>query len=154
MNIDEIMTREPTCCSPDMDLAEVAAMMVVEDCGQIPVCGHGSLKPIGVITDRDIVCRAIAKRRNPIITKASACMSEPCVVIPQDATVEECCRLMEEHQVRRLPVIDENGELCGVVSLADVAAHSHEALTGQVIKTISQRTESARRDMPARSRAA
>src|SRR2546430_2039708 len=147
MNVSEIMTAEPTCCAPDTILQEVAAMMVVEDCGEIPVCEDGTTKPIGVVTDRDIVCRTIARNLNPLTMIASDCMSEPCVTVTPDMSLEECSWIMEKHQVRRLPVIDENGVLCGIVSQADIASHSHEAHTGRMVKTISQRAEpSSRRD--------
>jgi len=138
MNVSEIMTLEPSYCAPDASLQEIAAMMVAEDCGQIPVCEYGTRKPIGVVTDRDIVCRTLAKGLNPLATKVSACLSAPCVTVVQDMSVDECRRLMEEHQVRRLPVIDENGDLCGIVSQADLACHDDETLTGQVVKSISQ----------------
>jgi len=138
MNVSEIMTVGPSYCAPDTDLQEIAAMMVAEDCGEIPVCEYGTKKPIGVVTDRDIVCRTIAKGLNPLSMKASACLSAPCVTVVQDMSVDECCRLMEEYQVRRLPVIDEDGDLCGIVSQADLACHNDESHTGQVVKSISQ----------------
>ena len=138
MNVSEIMTMEPSFCAPDTNLQEIAAMMVVEDCGEIPVCKYGTRKPIGVVTDRDIVCRTVAKGLNPLSIKVSACLSAPCVTVVQDMSVDECRRLMEEYQVRRLPVIDENGDLCGIVSQADLACHDDETLTGQVVKSISQ----------------
>ncbi|HXI84298.1 MAG TPA: CBS domain-containing protein [Verrucomicrobiae bacterium] len=138
MNVSEIMTVGPSYCAPDASLQEIAAMMVAEDCGQIPVCEYGTRKPIGVVTDRDIVCRTIAKGLNPLAIKVSACLSAPCITVVQDMSVDECRRLMEEHQVRRLPVIDENGDLCGIVSQADLACHDDETLTGQVVKSISQ----------------
>jgi len=66
MNVSEIMTMEPSYCVPNTDLQEIAAMMVAEDCGEIPVCESGTKKPIGVVTDRDIVCRTVAKGLNPL----------------------------------------------------------------------------------------
>jgi len=149
MNVSEIMTVEPSCCTPDTNLQEIAAMMLAEDCGQIPVCEYGTRKPIGVITDRDIVCRTIAQGLNPLSIKVSACLSTPCITVVQDMSVDECCRLMEEYQVRRLPVIDADGDLCGIVSQADLACHNDESHTGQVVKSISQPGPS---DSPAQSR--
>ena len=64
-------------------------MMVVEDCGEIPVCEYGTRKPIGVVTDRDIVCRTVAKGLNPLAIKVSACLSAPCVTVVQDMSVDE-----------------------------------------------------------------
>jgi CBS domain-containing protein len=113
-------------------------MMVAEDCGQIPVCEFGTSKPIGVVTDCDIVCRTIANGLNLLAIKVSACLSAPCVTVVQDMSVNECCRLMEEHQMRRLPVVDENGDLCGIVSQADLVCHRDEAQSAQVVKSIWQ----------------
>ena len=137
MNVGDIMTAEVTCCGAETSLQEVAAMMIAADCGHITVCGYGTGKPVGVITDRDIVCRTIAKSLNPLTMIASQCMSQPCIPVTTATSVEECCRLMEEHQMRRLPVIDENGYLCGIVSQTDIARRNHETHTGRVVRSIS-----------------
>lgn len=154
MNIAEIMTAEPAFCAPGTPLQEVASLMVQHDCGQIPVCEHGSLKPIGVVTDRDIVCRTIAKGLNPLIMNASACMSHPCVTVAADASLDECCHLMEKYQVRRLPVVDEKGQLCGIVSQADVAHHHLEAHAGRLLKSLSSPRHTLSREQREQQRAA
>jgi CBS domain-containing protein len=137
MQVKDIMTPDPASCLPGTGLAEVAEMMVSEDCGEIPVCGDGR-KPIGVITDRDIVCRAVAKRRNPLELRAEDCMSRRLVTATPETPVEECARLMEQYQVRRLPVVDANGLLCGMVSQADLARKGPRETTIEVVEKVSQ----------------
>jgi len=78
------------------------------------------------------------KGLNPLSIKAAAVPVDALYHVVQDMSVDECCRLMEEYQVRRLPVVDENGDLCGIVSQADLACHNDESHTGQVVKSISQ----------------
>jgi CBS domain-containing protein len=136
MKIEEIMTSNPACCGPDTNVAEVARLMVDHDCGEIPVVRDG--RPVGVITDRDITARAVAARRNPLEMKASDLMTTPVVTVKASADVDECCETMEEHQIRRVPVVDENGNCCGMVSQADIAQHASARKTGQVVKEVSK----------------
>lgn len=92
-------------------------MMLEQDCGEIPVIENvNDLKPIGVITDRDIVCRAIAIGKDPLGTTVSECMSRPCITVTPETTVEDCCRKLKENHIRRILVIDEQGRCCGIVS--------------------------------------
>jgi CBS domain-containing protein len=141
MKVKEIMTAGPACCTPDTTLERVARMMVDRDCGQIPVVDdERTRRPIGVITDRDIVCRAVAQGLNPIQMKARDVMSAPAVTVRPDMGVEDCCKVLEENQVRRAPVADEQGQCCGIVSLADIAQMAPEKLTGEVVRTVSQPT--------------
>ena len=116
-------------------------MMVDRDCGQIPVIDdERARRAIGVITDRDIVCRAVAQGLNPIQMRARDVMSAPAITVRPDMGVEDCCKILEEKQVRRAPVADEQGQCCGIVSLADIAQTAPEKLTGEVVRTVSQRT--------------
>jgi CBS domain-containing protein len=115
--------------------------MVSNDCGEIPVVENR--RPIGVVTDRDIVCRTVANNVNPLGLTAADCMSTPAVTVLADMPAEECWRLMEEKLIRRLPVVDDKGECCGIVALADVARHSGENVAGEVIKEVSEPTKSA-----------
>src|SRR5262247_2499452 len=105
MTVKEIMTPNAECCTTGTNLRDVAQLMVKSDCGEIPVCDAGR-KPIGVVTDRDIVCRVVATGQNPSELTAGDCMSTPVVTTTPDASVEDCARLMEAHQIRRLPVVD------------------------------------------------
>jgi CBS domain-containing protein len=139
MQVQSIMTRDPACCTPDTDLQIVARAMVERDCGALPVVdGEQSRKPVGMITDRDIVCRLVADGRNPLDSKVRDAMSESAVTVRQDASLDECERLMEERQVRRIPVVDETGACCGIVAQADIALNAPAKETAEVVKDISQ----------------
>jgi CBS domain-containing protein len=144
MQVKEVMTASPACCTPDTPLPEVARMMVDNDCGEVPVVNNKESKiPVGVVTDRDIVCRTIAKDRNPLDLTAADCMSKPIVTVSPEIPVEECCRIMEEKQIRRVPVVDANGAICGIVALADIALQARNGVAGQVVKEVSEPGKSA-----------
>jgi CBS domain-containing protein len=144
MRVREIMTSNPACCTADTPLKEVAEMMVECDCGQIPVVDNPSTRrPVGVVTDRDIICRALARGENPMGLTARDVMSAPAITVPPEMRVLDCCRVLEEKQVRRAPVADEEGQCCGIISVADIAQTSPETLTGEVVRTLSERTLSS-----------
>ena len=136
MKIEEIMTANPACCGPETNLREVARLMVDHDCGEIPVLRDG--RPVGVITDRDIAARAVAAGRNPLEMKASDLMSTPVITVKPSTDVDDCCDTMEEHQIRRVPVVDDSGSCCGMVSQADIAKHASARKTAQVVKEVSR----------------
>ncbi|MEP6819679.1 MAG: CBS domain-containing protein [bacterium] len=141
MQVKEVMTADPTCCAPDTPLPEVAKMMVDNDCGEIPVLENKI--PIGVITDRDIVCRTVANNINPLESTAGDCMTKPVVTVTPDISLEECSRIMEEKRIRRVPVVDASGACCGIVALADIARQAKSNVAGQIVKEVSESTESA-----------
>src|SRR5882762_4188125 len=144
MQVREMMTANPACCTAETALPEVARMMVDQDCGEIPVVDNASSKvPIGVVTDRDIVCRTVAHGLNPLDLTAADCMSKPIVTVTPDMSLEECCRLMEEKLIRRVPVVDERGACCGIVALADIALQNRKSAAGEVVKDMSQPTAAA-----------
>jgi CBS domain-containing protein len=150
MQIEQLMTKSPKCCTPDTNLRDVARLMKDYDCGEIPVVESSlNLKPIGVITDRDIVCRAVAQGKNPLQMTARDCLTTPAVTCALDASVEECCRHMEQHQVRRIPVVDKSGLLCGIVSQADVARLLTPEQSAEVVREVSQCKHSATTAQPA-----
>jgi len=133
------MTSCPTFATTATTLADVACMMVDQDCGQIPVLGGDSgRKPLGVVTDRDIVVRAIAKGRNPLELKAGDVMSTPCITVGSDDELSVCCDAMEREQIRRVLVVDKAGDLCGIVAQADVARSAQGDRTAEVVKQISE----------------
>jgi CBS domain-containing protein len=139
MQVSEIMTTDPACCTSATGLREIAQMMIDNDCGDIPVVdGEATRIPIGVITDRDIVCRTIAKGLNPLDLTAENAMSRPCVTVAEDMSLDDCCRIMEEKQIRRVLVVDESGACCGVVALADIARHAEESVAGEIVKEVSE----------------
>lgn len=136
-NVKIIMTENPTCCAPDTSLQEVAKMMVEKDCGCIPVVDENS-KPIGMITDRDITVRTIAKGKNPLDLTAGKVMTADVYTVKPETSIEECCRLMEEKQVRRIAVVDDEGICCGMVAQADVACFASRKQTAEVVQQVSK----------------
>lgn len=144
MQVKDVMTKDPACCTSDTNLQEVARLMVEHDCGASPVVdSKKTMKPVGVVTDRDITCRTVAQGKNPLEMTAGECMSNPCVTVTPEISVEDCCKVMEEHKVRRVPVVDENGSCCGIVAQADIAQHASKDETAEVVKGVSQPTDSA-----------
>jgi CBS domain-containing protein len=139
MDIKDVMTSDPACCTPDTKLPEIAKMMESNDCGEIPVVASSSDKrPVGVVTDRDIVIRVIARGMNPADKTAADCMTKDPVTVRVDTRLGEVCDLMESNQIRRVPVVDASGKLIGIVSQADVALSAGSRKAGDVVKEVSQ----------------
>ena len=114
-------------------------MMKDADCGQIPVIERDAGgRPVGVITDRDIVLRSLAIGRDPVRLAARDVMSSPVVTLTPDHSVEECGRLLEDHRIRRAPVVDDGGRCCGIVAQADIARRAPERITASVVKHVSE----------------
>lgn len=135
----DIMTKDPAFCTPDTDLKTVAQMMCEHDCGEIPVVDSAeSRKPIGVVTDRDITCRTLGQGRNPFDMKAADCMTSPAITVKEDELVDDCCQKFEENQIRRIPVVDDAGKLCGIVSQADLALKAPAGKLNHVVRQVSQ----------------
>jgi len=144
MQVKGMMTVDPECCTSDTPLPDVARMMVQNDCGEIPVVDNKSSKvPVGVITDRDIVCRTVATGLNPLDLTAGDCMSSPIVTVKPETTMEECCRILEEKQIRRVPVVNDRGSCVGILAVADVALHTGRNVAGHIVTQISEPTASS-----------
>lgn len=141
MLVKDVMTRNPACCKPSDTLLTVATQMVDRDCGIVPVCEESRI--VGVITDRDLVCRAMADRKDPATTPASAVMTRGICVIGQDAHIGSALDLMESELVRRLPVVDGNGRLVGIVSEADLVARLGTLKVARAMRAVAQRTRQA-----------
>jgi CBS domain-containing protein len=138
MTVRNLMTPDPSCCTKETSLEKVAQMMVQCDCGEIPVIEREDLrKVVGVVTDRDIVCRAVAKGQNPVTLTAAAVMTSPAVVVKDRDEVDEVIWVMETHKIRRVPVVDQNGDICGIVSLADIARHDSKKQAGELVREVS-----------------
>lgn len=138
MTVATVMTQNPACCTPNSSLTEVARLMVENDCGEIPVVEDMiSRRLAGVITDRDIATRIVAKGKNSADAKAIDCMTTPCVAVGPDTTLEDCCEVMETNKIRRVPVVDERGGVIGIISLADVVRNAAAATTASVVKEVS-----------------
>jgi CBS domain-containing protein len=117
-------------------------MMCDCDCGALPVVEFGDReRPIGIITDRDIACRAVAKGRDPLKTTVGDCMTTHLETIRDDASIEECCDAMERARIRRMLVVNNKGLLCGIVSQADVALRMAEEQAAELVREVSQPTE-------------
>ncbi len=105
---------------------------------EIPVVEtEQSRKPIGVVTDRDIVCRTVAKGLNPLTLTAEDCMTMPCLFVGETESIEQCLEIMEENQIRRLVIVDENGSISGIVSQADIV-RADPAYASEMVREISE----------------
>lgn len=135
----DVMTANPACCRPETPLEQVAKLMVQHDCGEIPVIDTAE-QPIGVVTDRDIVCRVVAEGRNPVAYTAELCMSQPVVTVPASATLDDVVSTMEKHQIRRVPVVDDKGCCTGMISQADVAWTGKEHEVAELVREVSRDT--------------
>lgn len=138
MQVREIMSEDPACCASATTLKDAAKLMSDNDCGEIPVVDE-QRRPIGVLTDRDIACRAVAQGKGPD-TPVDAVMSNPVVTVTPETSVEDCCRTLADHQIRRAPVVDESGACCGMVAQADIAQRAPEHDAAQLVRTVSQAT--------------
>lgn len=136
MQIKEIITPEPQCISPDATLVEAAEDMKSLDVGILPICENDRL--IGTVTHRDIILRAIAVGRNPRITKVREVMSSKIIYCFDDQNVEDAAGMMEKNQVRRLPVLDHDKRLVGIISIGDLAARAHQdELAGRTLAAVA-----------------
>jgi len=136
--VKEIMTSDPTCCTPTTGLQAVAKMLVDQDCGAIPVVeSETGGKPLGIVTDRDIACRVIAAGKEANRLTAQDCMSSPCVTVTPETRLDDCYQKMEKNRIRRLVVVDEVGRCCGIVSQADVALKGHGKAVAEILREVS-----------------
>jgi CBS domain-containing protein len=135
----DVMTPDPACCTPNMSIDQVAKLMVQNDCGEIPVIDTAD-QPIGVITDRDIVCRVVADGRNPTGHTVEHYMSQPVVTVRDDAPLDDVLSTMEKHQIRRVPVVDEHGCCTGIIAQADVAWTGAEREIAELVREVSRDT--------------
>jgi len=139
MYVSEIMSKNIAVCFPDMNIKECANLMVQNDCGEIPVVGsEADKKLIGVITDRDITCRVVANGINPCEAKVKDYMTKNIYTVKIDDDLEYCQQLMSEHQVRRLPVVDDKMVCIGIVSQAHAARHASKEGAGELAKDLSR----------------
>lgn len=137
MKVNDIMTNDPVYCTPESLLTEVAGMMKECDCGAIPVVeDEASRKPLGIITDRDIVIRSLAAGKDPSRTAVESCMTRSLVSVSPEDSVDECVRLMEEHQIRRILVVDDQGALTGMVVQAHIARNASREETGEMVQDV------------------
>lgn len=135
MKISEVMTRDVQTVRPDQPVREAANFMLSADAGSIPVTEGDRL--IGMITDRDIAVRGIAKGYGPD-TLVRELMTDDLIVVRVDDDIEEAATKMSEAQVRRLPVIDADERLCGIVSLGDLSREADDDTAAEALEGVSQ----------------
>ena len=133
MKISDVMTREVRTVRPDQPVSEAASFMLNEDAGSMPVTEGDRL--VGMITDRDIAVRGVAKGHGPD-TPVRELMTSGVICAREDDDVSEIARKMSEEQIRRLPVTDDQGRLCGIVSLGDLARETEED-AGKALEGVS-----------------
>lgn len=133
----DVMTLNPACCTGSMTLDQVAKLMVQHDCGEIPVIDAKD-RPVGVVTDRDIVCRVVAEGKNPLAHTVEECMTQPAVTVTTDTPLDEVMSTMERHQIRRVPVVDADGCCAGIIAQADVARKGEVRNVGELVREVSR----------------
>jgi CBS domain-containing protein len=134
--VRESMTSNPCSIDADKPVAYAAKMMRDEDVGLAPIVDGDRL--VGTVTDRDIVTRVIAEGRDPQSTTVREVASTDLVTVEPQQNLDEALSLMAQHQVRRLPVVEENGRLVGVLAQADVAQDAPSSDTGRMVEQISE----------------
>lgn len=134
--IKELMTVKPRTVKAGDSIVDAAKLMKGEDTGVAPIVDGDKL--VGVITDRDIAVRVVAEGRDPESTKVDEIASQNLVTIDPQQDLDEALRLMAQHHVRRLPVVEEDGKLVGIIAQADVARHADSSRTGEVVEEISE----------------
>jgi len=137
MKIRDILTKNPHVVRPDAMISEAAKMMKQHNIGMLPVCDGQRL--VGSITDRDLAVRAIAEGRNPLATKVSDIMTPNVFWCYDDQELEEAAQLMEQKQIRRLPILNREKRLVGIISLGDFALRSqNDRLAEEVLECVSE----------------
>jgi CBS domain-containing protein len=142
MRVHEIMTREPICCLAEDTAQAVAKLLRQEDVGSIPVISDASSRRlVGIITDRDLVCRIVSEGLDASTTAIAAFMTRDPVSCRAEQSLDSCEKLMQLHQIRRVPVVDKEGRCVGIVSQADVARFGHAERVQKTISEISRPVE-------------
>jgi len=148
MKAREMMTANPVCVTPDSPARDAARLMEHLDCGAIPVVAdEQSRRLVGIVTDRDIALRSVARGRDPE-TPVREVMSSNIRSVSPDSDLTEVERLMAESQVRRIPVVEDGGSLVGIIALADLAVaegrSTSENEVGRLVERISEPTRGSR----------
>ena len=136
----EIMTADPVCCVPTDTVARIAKLMKTENIGSVPICEDRHRKKLlGIVTDRDLALQIVAENREASSTKVQDIMTREPLTCRADDDLQTALDAMEKHQVRRIPVIDNDRRLIGMISQADVAVRSdHREKTAEVVEEISK----------------
>lgn len=137
MKLASIMTGGIETIAPQATLAEAARKMASQDIGSLPVCAERR-RVVGIITDRDITVRAVARGMDPNSTRVEEVMTRDVLSCSAESDVEHACELMEKRQVRRLLVTGDDERPVGIVSLGDIALCLRESQSGEVLKKVSE----------------
>ena len=144
MKLNEIMTPGVEVIAPEATIQEAAEKMRHLDIGPLPVCDGDRL--VGMVTDRDITVRAVAEGRHPGTTRVRDVMTPDVVYGFDDQDIQDAARLMEQYQIRRLPVLNHTKRLVGMVSLGDLAVHpGNQPLASEVLEQVSEPGKSGRK---------
>jgi CBS domain-containing protein len=135
-SIREVMTDNPCAIDAEKPVSYAAKMMKEENVGFAPIVEGDRL--VGTVTDRDIAVKVVAEGRDPQSTSVREIASTSLVTVDPQQKLDEALRLMAQNQIRRLPVVEEDGKLVGVVAQADVAQHASDQQTGEVVEEISK----------------
>lgn len=136
----EVMTREPACCEPGDSIVRAAEMMKQQDVGSLPVVeSRNDRQLVGIVTDRDLVVKVLAGGRNVERAAVRDAMTSNPISCRETDEVDTAVRLMSDRQVRRMPIVDRQGQLCGIIAQADVATRVHrDQTTGELVEAISE----------------
>jgi CBS domain-containing protein len=144
MHLKEMMTPHVDVIAPEATIREAAEKMSHLDIGPLPVCEGERL--VGMVTDRDITVRAVAEGRDPVTTMVREVMTPDVVYGFDDQDMQDAARLMEQYQIRRLPVLNRRKQLVGIVALGDLAVHpGQQSLAGEVLEQVSEPGTSGRK---------
>jgi len=135
MKVKDVMHRGVEWVEPETPITEIARKMLDEDIGAVPVGENDRL--VGMVTDRDIVTRGLARVKNYLELVAKDVMSKPIVYARADEDVEDALHIMVKNQIRRLPVIDENKRMTGMLTLGDISEKAGRDLAGEVMRSVS-----------------
>lgn len=141
---DEVMTRNPVCCLPTTLAVEAPQLMMRENIGPIPVIDDEQVRTlVGIVTDRDLALKIVAEGRDAKSTKVESVMTRKVVTCRAEDDVQKALDAMAEHQLRRIPVVDKEGKILGIIAQADVATRVNQPdKTAEVVREISQDNKS------------
>ena len=140
MICSEIMTKDPECCLPSDTVMQAAQLMKSEDVGPIPIVeSKDERKLTGIVTDRDLAIKVVAEARDPKTTQIEEIMSEGLVTCHENDDIQSVLQLMQDNQIRRIPVVDKGDHLVGIIAQADVATRLRSPkAVGKVVEQISE----------------
>lgn len=136
----EVMTKNPICCLPNDTVAKIAELMKSKDFGAVPIIENEQTKRlVGIVTDRDLAVRMLAEGRDPKSAKAEEVMTRHVITCLPEDDLQKALDAMSEHKLRRIPVVDANHRIVGIIAQADVATRADQPeKTAAMVKEISQ----------------